>query len=288
MELVSPLLQNDFREFCVNYFVLRQIDDIFLAASVRRANLPIDRMVSGQRRTRVEEYYASLNFHQEANADKFLKVLGYASAQLYLSEDARSKLRSFCDREGLVVDGTNVFRRANQPLGHQRITISPSVATELRDRFLDLDKLDPQRRGFEFERFLKDLFNAYGLAPRASFKLVGEQIDGSFQLNSDVYLLEAKWQTKLTAQDHLLIFREKVEGKSTWGRGLFISISGFSPEGLAAFARGRATNIVGMSGQDLFLILSGELSLTEAIEHKVRRAAETGAFFVPVFDLARR
>lgn len=288
MELVSPVLQSDFREFCVNYFVLRQIDDIFLAAGVKRTNLPIDRMVSGQRRTRVEEYYASLNFHKEADADKFLKVLGYASAQLYLSEDARSRLRSFCDREGLVVDGTNVFRRTSQPLGNQRITISPSVAAELRDGFLKLNKLDPHRRGFEFERFLKDMFDAYGLAPRPSFRLVGEQIDGSFQLNSDVYLLEAKWQTKLTAQDDLLTFRGKVEGKSTWGRGLFISVSGFSQEGLAAFASGRATNIVGMSGQDLYFVLMGELSLTEAIEHKVRRAAETGEFYVPVFDLVRK
>lgn len=45
--------------------------------------------------------------------------------------------------------------------------------------------------------------------------------------------------------------------------------------------------MIGMSGQDLYFILSGELSLGEAIEKKIRRAAETGAFFVPVFDLLR-
>jgi len=131
------------------------------------------------------------------------------------------------------------------------------------------------------------LFEAHDLAPRSSFRLVGEQIDGSFQLDSDVYLLEAKWQAKQTAQDDLLIFQGKVESKSTWTRGLFISNSGFSPDGLTAFARGRATNIIGMSGQDLYFILSGEMSLIEAIEKKARRAAETGEFFVSVFDLIR-
>ena len=38
----------------------------------------------------------------------------------------------------------------------------------------------PQKRGFEFERFLNAMFAAYGLSPRSSFRLVGEQIDGSF------------------------------------------------------------------------------------------------------------
>jgi hypothetical protein len=61
MELISPLLRNDFREFCVTYFVLRQIDDIFIMAGIKRGNLPKDRLTSGQRRTLVEEYYASLN-----------------------------------------------------------------------------------------------------------------------------------------------------------------------------------------------------------------------------------
>jgi uncharacterized protein YjbI with pentapeptide repeats len=30
--------------------------------------------------------------------------------------------------------------------------------------------------------------------PRGSFRLIGEQIDGSFHLEGETYLLEAKWQ----------------------------------------------------------------------------------------------
>ena len=76
-----------------------------------------------------------------------------------------------------------------------------------------------------------------------------------------------------------------MESKSAWSRGLFVSNSGFTDDGLTAFARGRATNIIGMTGQDLFFILSGEISLTEALTQKARKAAETGEFYVPVFEL---
>jgi hypothetical protein len=40
-----------------------------------------------------------------------------------------------------------------------------------------------------------------------------------------------------------------------------------------------------MSGQALYFVLSGQMSLMDAIEKKARRAAETGEFFVPVFEL---
>lgn len=287
MELISPLLRNDFREFCVVYLVLRQIDDIFTMAGIARGKLPRDRVVSGQRRVLVEEYYASLDWNSQSDANRFLRVLGYAIAQRYSSEEPRSLLLGFIKREGLLVDGIHVYRKLQKAPTSQYAALSPSIRAELQTRLIDLEKLEAHQRGFEFERFLQDLFHTHGLAPRNSFRLVGEQIDGSFQLGSEVYLLEAKWHAKPTSQDDLLIFQGKVEGKSGWTRGLFISNNGFSLDGLTAFSRGRATNIIGMSGQDLYFILSGEMSLAEVIEKKARRAAETGEFFVAVFDLAR-
>jgi len=158
---------------------------------------------------------------------------------------------------------------------------------DLKQRLITLTSQEAPERGFAFEEFLTQLFDAHGLAPRGSFRLVGEQIDGSFQIDSATYLLEAKWQKERTSHNDLLVFREKVESKSTWTRGLFVSDSGFTPQGIAAFARGRATNIIGMTGQDLYFILSGEIPLVEAILRKARRAAETGEFFVSVFELIR-
>ena len=285
MELISLLLRVDFREFCVGYLVLRQINDIFTMAGIRTGRIPQDRIISGQRRTLVEEYYSTINWHRQDDVNKFLKVLGYAMAQQYSSNDARENLKKLCEREGLVVDGIQVYFKTERLKINKYPTVSEFVLADLKRKLLQLDKLDPHNRGFEFERFLKDLFESHNLAPRGSFRLTGEQIDGSFELNSDMYLLEAKWHTKQTAQVDLLAFREKVESKSAWSRGLFISNSGFTDEGLSAFARGRATNIIGMTGQDLYFVLSGEISLIDALIQKARKAAETGEFYVSVFDL---
>jgi Restriction endonuclease len=155
----------------------------------------------------------------------------------------------------------------------------------LSDRLLQLTALKGQDRGYAFERFLADLFDVYRLDPRRSFKLVGEQIDGSFELPPETFLLEAKWQDPPVGQADLLVFAGKVEGKAQWSRGLCISYSGFSKDGLQAFARGRSTSIICMDGLDLSQILSGQLNLIEVIQRKKRRAAETGNAFVPVRDL---
>ena len=184
--------------------------------------------------------------------------------------------------------------------------IDQVVASSLANRLLDISELDPQARGYAFEKFLKDMFNAYGLSARASFRLVGEQIDGSFVLGDDTYLLEAKWTSAPAGAVTLRSFNAKVEdfvfggGQSKvvqtlrtvrriWApifrsfRGLLLSYSGFTPGGLTAFGRGKS--VICMSGLDLHDILSSRLDLATVLAMKVRRTAETGQPFVGVPDL---
>jgi len=170
---------------------------------------------------------------------------------------------------------------------NERKATSSEVIEKLKRDLISLTNLESHDRGFAFEKFLKEVFAAYNLDPRGSFRIVGEQIDGSFQISTDVYLLEAKWHNKQIDQGELLIFHGKVEGKSAWSRGLFVSYSGFTSDGLTAFSKGRPTNIIGMDAQDLFHILNGEMSLVDAINRKARRAAETGEFYVSVYVLSK-
>lgn len=156
---------------------------------------------------------------------------------------------------------------------------------KLKENCIGLTKLKPHPRGFAFQDFLNEFFLSFGLSPKKPFRLVGEEIDGSVQVDSDTYLVEAKWHSAQLAQRELLVFSGKVGGKSAWSRGLMISYSGFTEDGLEAFARGKSTNIIGMSGQDIFFILEGEMQLKEVIQKKARRAAETNDFFVSVMDL---
>lgn len=175
--------------------------------------------------------------------------------------------------------------KSHQPERAQAAVVDAAAVGRLRDSLMGLHTMPPQQRGFAFERFLNDLFELFRLAPRRSFRLVGEQIDGSFQLGQDVYLVEAKWQNEPTGQSDLLSFSGKVEGKAQWSRGVFISYSGFSQNGLEAFARGKSTRIVCMDGFDLHCVLTHGLNLGEVIAAKVRRAGETNDAFVSVRDL---
>jgi hypothetical protein len=153
----------------------------------------------------------------------------------------------------------------------------------LRDELLKLTDLDAQARGYAFEAFLKQLFDTFGLAAREGFRLRGEQIDGSFVLNKETYLLEAKWQNAQCGNGELHAFHGKIEQKAAWARGLFISYSGFTEDGLHAFGRGK--RVICMDGWDLSETLQRELSLGDVLERKVRRAAETGMALVRVRDL---
>jgi hypothetical protein len=161
--------------------------------------------------------------------------------------------------------------------------IDLAVAHVLRDKLLQVSRLAPQSRGFAYEKFLKDMFSANGLAPRASFRVVGEQIDGSFELSGETYLLEAKWKGLPVGASDLHAFHGKVEDKAAWSRGLFVSESGFSDEGLVAFGRGK--RVVCMDGLDLHDMLDRGLSFADVMAKKVRRYAESGHPFIRVRDL---
>ena len=153
----------------------------------------------------------------------------------------------------------------------------------LRDEVVELTILNPQARGYAFEAFLKSLFDVYGLKPREAFRNRGEQIDGSFVLANETYLLEAKWQSSLIGAADLHAFHGKLEQKAAWARGLFISHSGFTQDGLAAFGRGK--RVVCMDGFDLYEMLQRGLPLDHVLDRKIRRAAETGEPFARVREL---
>ena len=171
-----------------------------------------------------------------------------------------------------------------QPTNEEvQVQIEENLSQRIFSQLIELADLAPQSRGFAFERFLKDLFDAYGLSARSSFRLVGEQIDGSFVLNKETYLLEAKWQNAPTGAADLHTFEGKLSQKASWSRGLFLSNSGFSSDGLRAFGKGK--RIVCMDGFDLSEMLRRRLSVVDVLEAKVRRAAETGRPFIPVREL---
>lgn len=175
--------------------------------------------------------------------------------------------------------------KAKEPSPQTAGPLSAAKAQELATHLIEITKLDPQARGLRFEGFLNELFTGFGLAPRGAFRLVGEQIDGSFKLQGQTYLVEAKWHGRQIGFADLMTFSGKVAGKASWSRGLFVSNSGFTADGLEAFSRGRQTNLICADGLDLYEVLSRKVSLIDVLEEKARRAAETNRPFVAVREL---
>lgn len=191
--------------------------------------------------------------------------------------NAETRFRSLIDRlSGGTASQTKSAKTVKSVVDRAKlITIKADL--------LRIAGLAPQARGYAFEGFLKALFDANGLAAEEPFRLRGEQIDGSFQFGSETYLMEAKWHGQAIGVADLHTFHGKIEQKAAWTRGLFVSNSGFTDDGLAAFGRGK--RVVCMDGLDIYDMLDRDIALTLVLERKVRRAAETGSPFVRVRDL---
>lgn len=209
----------------------------------------------------------------------------------YRMENRRTAFASVSPDDVRAFDAL-LIRLGGKPIGNPQVRhvdtsetkqVSVEVYAELNELFVALLPMAPRPRGYAFEKFLAKSFEAFGLNPRNSFRNRGEQIDGSFQLDGQTYLLEAKWHGPRIGAEELHAFCGKINQKAAWSRGLFISESGFTQEGLDAF--GKSKPVICMDGLDLHDALSRRLSLEEVLRRKARRAAESGAVFVAVRDL---
>jgi hypothetical protein len=70
-------------------------------------------------------------------------------------------------------------RRRQAREGGARLQADRQKLNELKAAATELLTLDEQRRGYELEKLLRELFELFDLDPKASFKIAGEQIDGA-------------------------------------------------------------------------------------------------------------
>jgi hypothetical protein len=161
------------------------------------------------------------------------------------------------------------------------LLLNPVRLSALHERFLQIESNpDPQGRGYELQDVLFGLFELFGLRPRPPFRVSGEEIDGSFELAGETYLLEARWRKKESTKADLIAFQEKVVSKSGFSRGLFVSMGPFTAGALGEFSIGRVPRIVIASKKETEAVLRGTVRLDSLIASKVRLLSETGKFSV--------
>lgn len=160
----------------------------------------------------------------------------------------------------------------------QTISFSEKLET-LKKQFFEIASIDnAQQRGYKLEKLLNELFHLFDLLPKASFKITGEQIDGSFTFDNDDYILEAKWQKAQVNAGDLYKFGGKISGKLKNTLGLFISLDGYSPD-CTETGSSVVKSMILMDGQDLMLVLDGRIRLNEIIFIKRRHASDTGEIY---------
>ena len=141
------------------------------------------------------------------------------------------------------------------------------------------NEINKQKRGYLFEELLKDIFVREKIEVTEPFKIQGEQIDGAFKYDGEHYIIEAKWQDTWVASNSLYQFAMKVEGKM-YGRGIFFSINGYSPDSVQALQNGKALKTILVDGADLVLITEGIYTLKEMLDCKIKAAQTKGEIYV--------
>jgi hypothetical protein len=175
-------------------------------------------------------------------------------------------------------------RKAYESIQHEK-EVARAKISNIKKSFLRLVGLkNNSERGYAFEAFLNDLFEYYDLAPRRSFKIIGEQIDGAFTFENTDYIVEAKWQGELVNAGDLYKFAGKISGKLKITLGLFISFNGYSNEAPNVDAPGIKSMIL-MDGSDLMAVLDERIDFTELLYRKRRHASETGIIYLKVNDI---
>jgi hypothetical protein len=162
---------------------------------------------------------------------------------------------------------------------------------ELRMAFIELSKRAPandderQGRGYKLERLLADLFRAHDMEYRPSYKIDGEQIDGTFHFRGFTYLVEARWRTSPPTAGDLLDFKAKVDGKIDSTRGVFISMAGYDENVLdhvVRTARGSRNNVILFDGRDVTLLFEGAIGLEDGLTAKIDAAEQEGRMWRPL------
>ncbi len=208
-----------------------------------------------------------------------------ASLQKWAEEDRQAKE---AERRAREIEAAQ-REAARMTPKERRAEAAATSREELRVDFEALcAQTDPQARGYALERFLPRLLVLEGLNPRGSFKIIGEQIDGSFAWQGSTHLIEARWRNEQEGGAAFGGFLFKLDGKAIDTRGLFLSINGFSEPALTALKRKGAARFVCIDGAHLMRALLPGVTLPAVLSAVWRHAGETGEAYLPAARMMLR
>lgn len=147
-------------------------------------------------------------------------------------------------------------------------------------RFIEIAKLEGQKRGYELERIFADLMKVSNITVEQPFRIVGEQIDGAIKYEGHYYLIELKWTERKAGQSDISSLYLKAEGKKD-AYGIFISMNNYSNEVLSALPKGKRLKVLLLDGNHLANVISGIYTFQQLLDHANKYATLRGEIYCP-------
>jgi hypothetical protein len=129
---------------------------------------------------------------------------------------------------------------------------------------------DHHQRGYLLEKLLRQAFELDEIPVADSFRRNknGEQVDGAFRLDGWYYLVECRWRQKVSDIKELDSLLGKVDRSGAQTMGLFVSIKGWSDNVVPLLKQNSQKRIMVMNGQDLEVVLKGNVRLRDLLVAK--------------------
>lgn len=212
------------------------------------------------------------------------RMKGAADADVPDSKKAKELLSEFREAVGSDPIEAEIEKRKRDDARKKHTTAVEGNKTkrhkldELNRQFLDLHtttELTPQQRGYKLEEIFCDLLALNEMEYKRPYKHKGEQIDGHFTYEKFDYLIESKWEKGSIKQENLSVFDGKIRGKAQSTRGFFIATNGFDENAIRKYS-GDSPRIVLMTGEDLALVLGGQVDFKDGLKAKIETIVRHG------------
>jgi restriction endonuclease Mrr len=299
---VTPAAITALREALADIYWYKSDLRSFLTAALNRPELLSRLNWADYKRNIVGALVGYMAQHQEQYLDDLVRLtLEVAQFQdfshLARLDDGAAKVRS-------AKEAVDALRQ--HVAGHEKLLAEQQAAADrrrvayetalqkqaVRDRLSELSRefiemvssTDPHQRGYKLERLMKDLFELFDLDPKASFRVVGEQIDGAFTFDNTDYLFEGKWLQEVVDVADLDSFNGKIGRKLENTLGMFLAINGFAPAAVETHSSVRPSMIL-IDGSDLMAVLEGRIDLIELLLRKRRHASQTGRILLSAREI---
>ncbi|MDP2856162.1 MAG: restriction endonuclease [bacterium] len=151
-------------------------------------------------------------------------------------------------------------------------------------------EVDNTRRGYQFEKFMNRLFQAYEIKTEGSFKRNegAEQIDGAFKMGSIHFLVECRWRNQPSGPKDTDVLLAKVKRSGSSTMGLFVSVNGWSRHVISTLKQNPDKVIILANGGCIRGILEKKINLVEFMNAKKEHLGLRSEPFLSIDDYLSR